>query len=150
MASTQQNQSRPSSPQIRGDVKISILVIEDDPDDIYLMRRAFHQIGLPVSLHFARNGQHALEQTLTLGSQLDIIFLDINMPIMDGATYLKTIRRNQVGCDLPIVVTTSSHEHHIKDDLILKGASSVYTKPETLKELQDILEVSIRTFVKAA
>ena len=83
-----------------------ILVVEDDASIRGLVSEVLRDDGYEVSE--ASNGVEALE---ALGERLpDLIVLDLMMPIMDGWTFVEECRRNRVCDEVPIVVTSASHD----------------------------------------
>ncbi|HOZ86390.1 MAG TPA: response regulator [Bacteroidia bacterium] len=72
--------------------------------------------------------------------QPDLIFLDLNMPLLDGYGALTQIRSNLMFKDLPIyVLSTSGFEYDHKKSKQL-GANDFFTKPTRLPELKDIIK----------
>jgi two-component system, chemotaxis family, chemotaxis protein CheY len=83
-----------------------ILVVEDDASIRGLVSEVLRDDGYEVSE--ASNGVEALE---ALGERLpDLIVLDLMMPIMDGWTFVEECRRSRVCDEVPIVVTSASHD----------------------------------------
>ncbi len=114
------------------DLQIQIFLAEDDEDDSELFKLGIYSAGISADITLAENGS----QLLSFMSQIlpDIIFLDLNMPGMDGKTCLKAIRKNESYNTIPVVIfTTSSSEKDIKDTL-KSGANLFVTKPQRIKE----------------
>jgi CheY-like chemotaxis protein len=79
------------------------LIVEDDPDARNLMTAWLES---EVSeLKTANNGQEAL--TLLDSFRPDVIFLDLQMPVMDGPTFLQRLRADERFADLPVIVITA-------------------------------------------
>ncbi|MCG6878528.1 MAG: response regulator [Deltaproteobacteria bacterium] len=122
----------------------TILMAEDDPDDRFLIRRAFDALGISAALHFVGDGEELMN---CLGGNSDgkdlegcssppaLLFLDLNMPKKDGREVLMAIRSDPSFRDLPIIIWTTSN--HAADKVFCKknGASSYVTKPHSYKEL---------------
>lgn len=113
----------------------TILYVEDDIDDVTLFRIALHAYSSDYHLTTAGNGQMALDK---LGSLLpDFIFMDINMPVMDGFTCLTEIRNSLQHLDhIPITILTSSH--FMKDEAFKRGADFFFIKPIDQEEWFEI------------
>jgi two-component system response regulator len=119
----------------------AILLVEDNPDDVRLTRRAFKQSNIANELVVMTNGVEALEYLLAAGQAGDgvqalpaVVLLDLKLPKMDGLELLKRIRAEVRLRRLPVVVLTSS-----KEDLdILRsydlGANSYIRKPVNFDE----------------
>ena len=85
--------------------KYTILVIEDNE----INREILHEILVDdYDLLFAENGQIAMEQLATHSASIDLMLLDIVMPVMDGFQVLEAVRENELYRDIPIIVTTGN------------------------------------------
>ena len=113
----------------------NILLIEDDEDDQLLFADAIQSLDFTMHLDIAGNG---IEAFLKLGENEvlpDLIFLDINMPMMSGFEFLSEIKRIDRLANIPIVMfTTSNTPEHIKRSNDL-GASAFLTKPANYEHL---------------
>jgi len=117
--------------------KVELLfLIDDDPDDQHIFAEALLEVDDSVSLLTASNGLDALERLSDATLPLpDLIFLDLNMPKMNGKQFLKEIKnRNQLS-QIPVVIySTSSARIDIEETLSL-GASDFIVKPDSYGEL---------------
>ncbi len=115
---------------------LSILYIDDDEDDISIFREALHRIGASISFHPFDNGFDALnylEQTNVLP---DYLFLDINMPKMNGKEILRYLKQNHRLRVIPVIMfTTSNFEHEVKE-FYKEGASGFIHKGFSLDEIK--------------
>jgi CheY-like chemotaxis protein len=122
-----------------------ILGVDDDNDDLEIFREALREVNASFQCITARNGLEALE--LLNGKLLilpDYIFLDINMPFMDGRQCLLEIKKQENLKDIPVVMySTTSHAHEIKDYLQL-GAREFVIKPPTFQKLVEALQYVLR------
>ena len=92
---------------------IEILLIEDDPDDVWETRRMFSENKLANRLHVVNDGEKALEFLRRTGSfadapRPDLILLDLNLPKRDGRELLGDINDDESLKDIPVVVLTTS------------------------------------------
>ena len=116
----------------------SVLLIDDDIDDRMIFGEVLKELAPDIIYHEAVNGEDAL---IKLGNDLvpDLIFLDLNMPRVDGKQFLAEIQRIGHLKHIPVIIyTTSSHESDKKETREL-GASYFLTKPNSLHELTHIL-----------
>ncbi|MEQ9116290.1 MAG: response regulator [Rickettsiales bacterium] len=127
--------------------KLKILIIDDNEDDFETMQRATKKIEFPCSLYWCESGQKGynfLKQIAEKESSSElpnIIFLDINMPGLDGKQTLDLIKKDRFLSSIPILMfTTSSNEKDIKDCYGL-GASSYIPKPHSYEDLIKIFKV---------
>lgn len=116
----------------------SVLLIDDDIDDRMIFGEVLKELAPDIIYHEAINGEDAL---LKLSHDLvpDIIFVDLNMPRVDGKQFLAEIQQQEHLKHIPVVIyTTSSHESDKKETREL-GASYFLTKPNSLHELTKLL-----------
>lgn len=115
----------------------AILLIEDDPEDQELTRRALRASKLRNNLYTVSDGEEALDYLYRRGSYADpassprpdLILLDLNMPKLDGRAVLQRIKQDADLRRIPVVVlTTSSQEEDILKSYDL-GVNSYVTKP---------------------
>jgi CheY-like chemotaxis protein len=105
-----------------------ILLVEDNPDDVELTRRAFEKSKMPNEIVVASDGQEALDYLFT-GVAPSVVLLDLNLPRIDGLEVLRRIRSDERTKRLPVVILTTSTE---EKDLIGGydlGANSYVRKP---------------------
>ena len=95
-----------------------ILVVDDEPDQRFLLRRIFERAGHEVS--DACDGAAAL--TAARESPPDLVVTDIMMPVMDGAELIRRLRGEPATADIPILA--ASGDSHLAD-----GADAVVPKP---------------------
>ncbi|MGY4877888.1 response regulator [Vreelandella aquamarina] len=111
-----------------------VLLIEDEPADVHLTRMAFREGRLLVDIHDVGDGVEALAFLQQEGKyrdapKPDLILLDLNMPRMDGKTFLERFKKLEVLSRIPVVVlTTSEAESDIIESYDL-GASGFIVKP---------------------
>lgn len=117
-----------------------ILLIDDDLDDQEIFLTALSKVSDSVSCITMSSAVEAL-QSLSNGQLLtDVIFLDLNMPVMNGQQFLAQIKNNEALRDIPVIVfSTSSHLPTIRLTKEL-GAEGFITKPDSLNELSAILQ----------
>ena len=122
----------------------TILMAEDDQDDRFLIRRAFHALGVNAVLHFVGDGEELMnylsgnsdgKEPGEFFSPPALLFLDLNMPRKGGREALLAIRSDPSFRDLPIVIWTTSNLEADKVFCKKNGASTYVTKPHSFKEL---------------
>ena len=123
-----------------------IMLIEDDPDDVYLFQRALDQvkagIGRDVVLEVAGDGLEASYQISVedLMSRLpDVLVLDLNMPRLDGVKFLHALRETFELKSLPVVVLTTSTAAPVHEEALKAGADTVFVKPDSAEALHEIV-----------
>jgi CheY-like chemotaxis protein len=127
---------------------ISILLVEDDPGDVVLVREAFDHNKVRNELRVASDGIYALEALRDRSAPLpDLILLDLNLPRMDGRELLSEIRADPRLTRLPVVVlTTSDAETDIVRSYELH-ANAYITKPVDLQRFLEVVREIDNFFV---
>ncbi len=114
-----------------------ILLVEDNPDDELLTRRALEQNNLCNELVVVHDGEQALDYLFGTGSyegrdttiMPQVILLDLGLPKVDGLEVLERIRADERTRRLPVVVLTSSAEEQDRVESYVRGANSFVRKP---------------------
>lgn len=92
-------------------------------------------------MEVASDGQEALELLTSKKTLPDIIFLDLNMPRMDGKQLLYELKHDAKFKNIPVFIyTTSSHSRDI-EETIQSGAACFITKPSSIHELKEMLSI---------
>lgn len=123
---------------------INILLVDDDQISIFLASKVLESIPGVKNVCVASNGLQAIN-VLTDGPATsfapDIIFLDLNMPIMDGFDFLKAFARLEKNEQRPVKVIVVSSSVNMADIIQAKalGATDYVSKPLTIEQLQHIL-----------
>ena len=116
------------------------LLVDDDKDDRELFCEALEDVSKEISCHTAAGANEALALLATLHpGKPDVIFLDINMPLVSGWECLTLLKKNEQYKDIPVIIySTSSHSRDIEiaHDL---GAHRFITKPHDYKLLINVL-----------
>lgn len=114
---------------------INILVVDDSAVMRKMIIKTILNSGIAVGyIYEAEHGQEGLEQTAR--HKVDLLFIDVNMPIMDGMEMLSKIRSNSATCEIPVlIVSTESNSERIKMFKLLDAAfvHKPFT-PEILRE----------------
>ena len=100
--------------------KLSILLVEDNEADIYLITEAFQLADVDTNLAVVKNGKAAIDFVFKQGlfekaETPDLIFLDVNLPKANGHEVLKLLKQDEVLRKIPVIMlTTSSSENDIQ------------------------------------
>ncbi|HLA64269.1 MAG TPA: response regulator [Rhodothermales bacterium] len=118
------------------------LLVEDNPSDAALTRRAFVQQGVANELRIARDGAEALK--MLFGSKEEpypelplVVLLDLKLPRVSGLEVLRQIRAHERTRLLPVVIMTSSNEQRDVVEGYGLGANSYVRKPVNQAEFGD-------------
>ncbi|MCK9402531.1 MAG: response regulator [Chitinophagaceae bacterium] len=115
----------------------TILLVEDNPSDVELAKRAFERSNILNPLVVAEDGQEALDYIFATGRYAGkdrfllpaLILLDIKLPIVDGLEVLRRIRAHEQTRRLPVVILTSSKEEQDVATSYDLGVNSYIRKP---------------------
>ncbi len=129
---TFQKMNKPAKP-------LSILVVDDDADDQYFIKEAFHQYDSDAQIAALFDGQALLDLVQNNGIfkdhhdfQPDFIILDLNMPLVDGLEALQRLRKLGLLNKWPIyIISTTKSEEQISQ-VKQYGVRQFYTKPNNL------------------
>jgi CheY-like chemotaxis protein len=129
----------------------SIILIEDDPDDQELIKRAIGFLSLPNEVKVFRDGEEALAYLTTMSEQPFLIISDINMPAMDGIRLKRNIDSNPAlrSKSIPFVyLTTGTNPNQLRQayDLTVQG---FFLKGNDFNTLKEVLRLVIDYWMKA-
>jgi len=119
------------------------LVVDDNPLNLKLATHVMKRMG--VEFETAKDGQEGLMKYIEMrmqGKPLDFVFMDHNMPVMDGVTSTRRIREFEVAKKIsrtPIFSMTAGTSDHDKAECIEAGMDGIVEKPINLTQIQDIL-----------
>jgi CheY-like chemotaxis protein len=115
-----------------------LLCIDDDPDDIELIQDALRMIDKNYTCVIANSGCDGLKMLDRITP--DYIFLDMNMPVMDGKETLKHIRGDRRFNSIPVCILSTYVNKTDADTLRMLGATKCLEKPNTFLELISCLK----------
>ncbi|MHB1022547.1 MAG: response regulator [Acidobacteriaceae bacterium] len=116
--------------------QITVLIVDDSSVMRKIVGRAVKQAGLENALIIeADNGSEALEQVRR--QRVDLILTDINMPVMDGFSFLRQMREQELAAGIPVVVISiEGSEQHVRQAIAV-GARAYIRKPFTPEQVRD-------------
>jgi len=124
---------------------INILVVDDSQVMRNIVKSTFAEMKIPFLCLEAEDGEKALEQLNK--NDVTVVFLDWNMPEMDGIEFLKVVRAMPKYAELPIVMVTSEKGKFSVIEALQSGATDYIIKPvresvfkEKMKEILVIME----------
>jgi len=133
----------------------SLLLVEDEPDDIALFRRALKIVRPGTPLLIARDGEEALdflskfcaESSRDEHPALPHVILDLKLPRRSGLEVLEWIRRRRELRELRVVMLTSSPQSRDLERARRAGLDRYYVKPPNFTELVDVVRTILREWV---
>ena len=125
-----------------------VLIVEDNPSDVLLIREAIRTSNIPVDVTIAYDGNTALRMLADAGPAPDLIILDLNLPRIGGLELLK--RHPPNGEPAPVVVFTSSDGPEERARAMALGARDYIVKPVTWDEYLDAIRGAVERWVPRA
>jgi len=127
--------------------KRTILLVEDNPDDVALTLRAFKKSNILNEVEVANDGVEALDYLFGNGAYAErdtnvmpqLILLDLKLPKLDGMEVLRRMRADSRTKLLPIVILTSSKEEQDIVDGYNLGANSYIRKPVDFAQFSEAI-----------
>jgi CheY-like chemotaxis protein len=129
-------------------IEHTILLVEDNPKDVFLVQRAFRKAGIGTPLQVVNDGDAALHYLSGEAPYSDrtahplpvVVLLDLKLPRRSGAEVLVWIRQQPQLRRLPVVVLTSSREYADINRIYDLGANAYVVKPTDFEQLVSILK----------
>lgn len=136
-------------------VDAEILLVEDDPDDVMIIKRAIACAPIIVRTREFRNGREALDYLNAAADDnrlgdISLVLLDLNLPLMDGHEFLRHVRGDGRFGALPVVVLTTSTEPDVIQKAYKDGANAVISKVDTLEGMMNVVDTIVRFWFQTA
>lgn len=124
---------------------LPLLLVEDNEDDAFLMRRSLKMAEIEQAVHVAADGQQAIDYLAGTGPYADrsayplpsVVFLDLKLPFKSGHEVLAWIRSRQELAETIVIVLTSSNQPSDLREAYRLGANSYAVKPPAAQQLVD-------------
>lgn len=128
-------------------IERATLLVEDDPNDVLFMRRAWKEAAVPVPLIVVDDGEKAVAYISGTGAFADrsrypmpsLVLLDLKIPLLPGLEVLRWIRESSSRKDLPVCVLTSSQEPGDVARARALGVTDYIVKPSGYAALLEIV-----------
>ncbi len=118
--------------------KLTLLLVEDNPADVFLVREALREESLDCDLEVVDDGEQAIlfVERVDAGAQAlpDLLLLDLNVPRFGGEQVLERLRQSRVCAGIAVVVITSSDSPRDRQRAADLGATEYFRKPANLEE----------------
>jgi CheY-like chemotaxis protein len=127
----------------------TILVVEDNPQEVILLQRAFKNTRMDIAVHFVVNGEEAIDYLSGVEQfrdrvrfpEPDLVIMDLKMPRKGGFEVLEWFRNLQEGALIPVIVLTASNREADVQRAYTLGASSYFIKPTGFDEFRDMVKI---------
>jgi signal transduction histidine kinase/CheY-like chemotaxis protein len=131
---SQQPVVAPAQPRLEG---LHVLTVDDNDTNLDITERALRLEGARATL--ARDGQQAIQALRAPDAAFDAVLMDMQMPVMDGLTATRTIRRELGLTEVPIIVFSASVMPQERDQAMAAGATDFLGKPVDIEQLVAVL-----------
>ncbi|MFD2380418.1 CHASE3 domain-containing protein [Paenibacillus xanthanilyticus] len=115
-----------------------VLIVDDDVRNVFALTSALEKTGFAVVA--AHDGQECLE-LLRQGTTVDLVLMDIMMPVMDGYEAMRAIRSQTQYARLPIIALTAKAMKQDREQCLAAGASDYISKPIDMSQLLSLIQV---------
>ncbi|MHA7056985.1 response regulator [Aquimarina sp. M1] len=121
--------------------RLFLLLAKDDPDDSELFSRIINEISQNIAIAVKENGKQLMDYLNDTSNELpDILFLDLNMPAIDGFQCLKEIKNTERLKHFPVVVFTTSNNYMDIEKAHEYGGDFYIQKPNNYKDLFEVFK----------
>lgn len=120
--------------------KLQLWLVDDDPDDLYLLAKAVKEADPTIELTYFGEGRSLIEELQRGSSMPDLIMLDLNMPRLTGMETLHLIKQDQLLKGVPVVIYSTSDCNDDIREAYEAGASTFFVKPETYSSIRVMVE----------
>lgn len=118
----------------------NILLIDDDEDDCEIFLVAIERAFGPGNYNTINHAVKALQQLDENQINPDLIFLDLNMPIMNGIQFLTEIKKREHLKHIPVIIFTTSSQEALINQTMALGAHAFVTKPSDFNDFSKIFQ----------
>jgi CheY-like chemotaxis protein len=115
-----------------------ILLVDDDEDDCSIFDELLKEVNDRIELVCIHTAHNITNTALEL--KPDLIFLDINMPEVDGIRCLKSLKGHQILKDIPVIMYTSSNYSKDIERAYTNGASLFLSKPAKIEQIKKAIK----------
>lgn len=121
------------------EAKKAVLYVEDDRDDQLLFMEVLKTVNPDFECFIATDGEHAFDVLKNIDIPV-CIYVDVNMPRMNGLEFLKTLKLHPQYSQIPVFILTTSTSQNDQLTSVALGAKQYIIKPNSYKDLFKILE----------
>jgi two-component system, chemotaxis family, response regulator Rcp1 len=127
---------------------VKVLIIEDNPADLFLIREFLQGSVVPVDISRAADGEMAIRLLFEQGFRPDLILLDLNLPRIDGHEILKRLKTDSIN-SIPVVIMSSSQNPEDIERALQEGANGYVPKISDLDEFRQRVENTVHPWIAA-
>lgn len=120
-----------------------ILIVDDNPGDIELVRIAFEMAGIPVVIESVPDGIEAMRLLSASAKDKNLpamVLLDLNMPRANGFEVLDFMCVRHLVDQVPVIILSTSRQLEDRRRCLALGARAMHSKPESILDLRRLIE----------
>jgi len=126
----------------------NLMLIDDDEDDRGFFLEVVKDLYPEMNCIIAENGKDALDKLSKESAKPELIFLDLNMPLMNGRQFLREIKQREGFNGIPVVILSTSSDEKTKAETSQLGATDFITKPDKFSVWQSTLKNVFNNFTE--
>lgn len=138
--------------------RLIILVVEDDANDTFLLKRAFEKNGIDLPVHVCTDGEDAMQYLQGKGRYSDrvkfpfprVVITDLKMPKASGFDLLEWLLKHPECSLIPRIVLSASAEEKDVTRAYQLGANCYFQKPRSFDELCELVKIANTFWLRAA
>lgn len=128
-----------------------ILLVEDNPSDVRLLKELMEEQGYRPSMHWVMNGRDALDYIFNKPPYAneprpDVILLDLGLPRISGYEILRDLKQSEAYRGIHTIVLTTSRNPLDREECQKLGADGYIPKPRNLREYKELVERLVHDF----
>ena len=126
--------------------QFTCFLIDDDVDDQEIFLSVMENVAPAVRCVTAMNGQEAISKLSSEEVKPDLIFLDLNMPLMNGKQFLKACNQIEKCRHIPVIILTTTSDRPSIEETLKLGARDYITKPHKFSEWGLIIKDKLNAY----
>ena len=127
--------------------EFTCFLIDDDIDDREIFLSVLEEVAPSIRCYTASNGQEAINKLISAEVKPDLIFLDLNMPLMNGKQFLKACQGLDNCRKIPVIILTTSSDKKSIEETRQLGACDYITKPDKFSAWGKIIKEKLEVYI---
>jgi CheY-like chemotaxis protein len=128
---------------------LKIMIVEDDPDDQFMLKKIFSSLFSNVTIQLVDNGHACIEYLETNASELpQLITMDLNMPLMNGLETTAQIKNDPRFSHVPVVILSTSDRETDMNASAKGGADDYFIKNINYDDLKNTIKTLSEKWLK--
>jgi CheY-like chemotaxis protein len=126
--------------------EFTCFLIDDDADDQEIFLSVLEEVAPSIRCYTASNGREAINKLSTEKIKPDLIFLDLNMPLMNGKQFLAAYQLMDECRNIPVIILTTSSDKKSMEETMQLGARDYITKPDKFSAWGTLIKEKINAY----